>query len=316
MLTYKSPLFEAALDEAGITGAVRQRIIDQVVECGSCQGIAELPENVRNTFVVSGDVTVEEHVLTQASLQRFVDNSISKTVNFPETATVEDVRNAYLSAWSLGCKGLTVYVTGSRHNVVLETKSAKKNLEEKDKAAEAATSSSSTITQLPRSETLAIDTEGSSYEEDDDGDDEESRSRSNSGFDSVEKSPTPQKQSSSAAAAKTGAGVPSLSTIGPFLKKRPRPTHLQGMTYSADTPLGVAYITVNNTDNKEPFEVFLNVGKAGSDVSAVSEVIGRLNEVANHLEGIGGRKQKCTGKDRVLSLPDAIAKSLHEHMRH
>ena len=75
MLTCKSPLFEAALDEAGITGDVRQRIIDQVVECGSCQGIAELPENVRNTFVVSGDVTVEEHALTQASLQRFVDNS-------------------------------------------------------------------------------------------------------------------------------------------------------------------------------------------------------------------------------------------------
>ena len=137
MLTYKSPLFEAALDESCITGAVRQRIIDQVVECGSCQGIAELPENVRNTFVVSRDVTVEEHVLTQASLQRFVDNSISKTVNFPETATVEDVRSAYLSAWSLGCKGLTVYVTESRHNVVLETKSAKKNLEEKDKAAAA-----------------------------------------------------------------------------------------------------------------------------------------------------------------------------------
>ena len=163
---------------------------------------------------------MEEHVLTQASLQHFVDNSISKTVNFPETTTVEDVRNAYLSAWSLGCKGLTVYVTGSRHNVVLETKSAKKNLEEKDKAAAAAAAAGKAPeAQPPRPETPPTDTEGSSCEEDDD--EEESNS-------DIEKSPTPQKQSSSFASSKTGAAVPSLSNIGPFLKKRPRPTHLQG----------------------------------------------------------------------------------------
>lgn len=358
MLTYKSPLFEAALEEAGITGERKQRIIDRVVECGSCQGIADLPEDIRNTFVVSGDVTVEEHVLTQASLQRFVDNSISKTVNFPETAVVEDVRSAYLSAWSLGCKGLTVYVTGSRHNVVLETKSTKKNVEEKDKkaAAEAAASSSTGIVtttssspatsnvtkegmkaasiaveQPPRSETPPTDTEGDSYDDSEDDSDD-------SDDDSADQTPTPshpqqqqQPQQSQSQQIKPTT-TRSISSFGPYLKKRPRPTHLQGVTYCADTPLGVAYITVNNTDDKEPFEVFLNVGKGGSDVSAVSEAIGRLislilripsllspserlEHVTKQLMGIGGRKQKRMGKDRVLSLPDAIAKSLREHMR-
>ncbi len=121
-LQYTSPLFERALRRAGLDEATIERVIKQVNETGTCQGIAELPAWIRHTFVVSSDVTVEEHVRMQAALQAFVDNSISKTVNMPETATVEDVKQAYRLAWELGCKGITVYVTGSREKVVLETK--------------------------------------------------------------------------------------------------------------------------------------------------------------------------------------------------
>ncbi len=120
-LTYASPRFEQALERAGLDGATREGIVQRVAVTGSCQDIAELPEEIRNAFVVAGDISAEEHVRMQAALQGFVDNSISKTVNFPSSATIEDVEHAYRLAWELGCKGLTVYVTGSRQDVVLET---------------------------------------------------------------------------------------------------------------------------------------------------------------------------------------------------
>jgi ribonucleoside-diphosphate reductase alpha chain len=121
-LTYASPRFDEALKNLGLGEEKRQEIVEQVMREGTCQHIAEIPQAVRDTFVVSGDITAEEHVRMQGALQAFVDNSLSKTVNFPEGATEDDVATAYLLAWELGCKGITVYVTGSRETVVLETK--------------------------------------------------------------------------------------------------------------------------------------------------------------------------------------------------
>jgi len=121
-LTYASPRFDEALKKLGLGEEKRQEIVEQVMNEGTCQNIKEIPQAVRDTFVVSGDITAEEHVLMQGALQAFVDNSLSKTVNFHEGATEEDVAKAYMMAWELGCKGITVYVTGSRDKVVLETK--------------------------------------------------------------------------------------------------------------------------------------------------------------------------------------------------
>ncbi|RME81031.1 MAG: adenosylcobalamin-dependent ribonucleoside-diphosphate reductase [Caldilineae bacterium] len=262
-LTYVSPLFLQALEAHGIVGEQRERIIEEVMHTGSCQGIAELPESILHTFVVSQDVTPEEHVRMQAALQRFVDNSISKTCNFPPEATVEDVKTAYQLAWRLGCKGLTVYVTGSRKDVVLETRAV----------AEA-------------------------------------------------------KKKGEAPAAAMEEETPA---VAPAPKRRRRPGHLAGITYRRPTPLGTAYITVNHTDDGEPFEVFLNVGKAGSDVAAVSEALGRLmsyilrmpsplspterlQQITYQLGGIGGGRPLGFGASRVRSLPDALAQVLSEYL--
>ena len=115
------------------------------------------------------------------------------------------------------------------------------------------------------------------------------------------------------------------------LTVKPRRRMLHGVTYQARTPLGTAYITVNENGDEQPFEVFTNVGKAGSDTAAVAEALGRLisltlrlpsslsptkrmAEVVDQLSGIGGGRPMGFGPHRVRSLPDAIAQVLADHI--
>jgi ribonucleoside-diphosphate reductase alpha chain len=123
------------------------------------------------------------------------------------------------------------------------------------------------------------------------------------------------------------AAAPAAS--GPVVVK-PRPHSLSGRTYRSETPIGTAFITVNETGDAEPFEVFVQVGKGGSDTMAVAEALGRLisltlrlpspmspqrrlEEVISQLSRIGGAQPLGFGKGKVLSLPDALARTLAEH---
>lgn len=124
-IQYESALFERALKSQGVTATQRKKIYELVRKNdGSCQGVAEVPKLVKQVYVVSSDLSVTEHVRMQAVMQAWIDNSISKTINFPSTATVDEVAEAYQLGWKLGLKGMTVYVEGSREQVVLEKKSA------------------------------------------------------------------------------------------------------------------------------------------------------------------------------------------------
>ena len=268
-LTYTSPQFEFALVEADIDESTRTAIIEQVMESGTCQGNEAVPEDIQHIFVVSQDISAEEHVRTQAAMQAFVDNSLSKTVNFPVDATEEDVATAYMLAWELGCKGITVYVTGSRQKVVLETKATSRE-----------------------KEALAA------Y----DGD-------------------------------QTGIAV-ELAVEGEHdwsASKKPRPRRLRGYTYNISTPVGKAFVTINENGGDHPFEVFVSTAKAGSETAAVSEAIGRLisyllriaspvlprerlKEIVKQLSGIGGGRSLGFGPNRVRSLPDGVAQTLAEYL--
>jgi ribonucleoside-diphosphate reductase alpha chain len=268
-LTYTSPAFEKALQEAKIPAERQEKIINEVMNAGSCRNVDALPADLRDVFVVSADTTAEEHVKMQAALQAFVDNSLSKTINFPSSATESDVADAYILAWKLGCKGITVYVTGSRETVVLETHATAKE---------------------KQPEAIAIPSNGGEPMED---------------------------------AEQMQLWVDS---------KKPRPKLLPGFTYSITTPLGKAFMTVNENGGQQPFEIFINTAKAGSETAAVSEAIGRLisyilrlssplepskrlRHVYRQLSGIGGGRSLGFGPNRVRSLPDGLAQVIDSYLQ-
>ncbi|MGQ9584022.1 MAG: vitamin B12-dependent ribonucleotide reductase [Anaerolineae bacterium] len=238
-----NPVFQRVVEMMGLAS---DAVMAQVAETGSAQGILQLPPKVRQTFVTAHEVAPEWHVKMQAAFQRHTDNAVSKTVNLPHDATVEDVRRVYLLAHELGCLGITVYRDGCKEEQVLR-------------------------------------------------------------------------------AGRQGEKVSIPRTI------KPRPAVVRGVTHRIETPLGTAYITINENGAGEPFEVFANVGKAGSDTAAVAEALGRLislclrlpsplsprerlEEIVVQLSGIGGGRPLGFGPQRVRSLPDALAQVLAQHL--
>ena len=206
-------------------------------------------------FVSANDLSPEDHVLVQAVIQKYVDASISKTVNAPKSHTIEDVKRLYTMAYDQGLKGIAYMREGSRQGV----------LERKIESDSAKASSDKDVVHLP--------------------------------------------------------------TI------KPRPMVVHGATYKIDTPVGRAYITVNTNGGNEPHEVFITIGKAGTDVFAMAEGLGRMISMyfrsTNHLRseeriqnvikalsGIGGGRSMGFGKERVRSLPDAVAKVLQMHFEY
>ncbi len=116
---YFNRYFERALTRAQLPEAKIKEVKDEIVKTGSIQGLSDLTEELRRTFTVAMDISAEDHMKMQAAFQRHVDNSISKTINFPNSASPEDVANGFIYAWKLKCKSATVYRDGSREVQIL-----------------------------------------------------------------------------------------------------------------------------------------------------------------------------------------------------
>jgi len=290
-LRFINPLF---VEVARKRGFYSEELMNRVLEHGSVRGLSGVPEDVQRVFVTAHEIEPAWHVRIQAAFQKHTDNAVSKTINLPNSATPDDVRQAYLLAWELGCLGITVFRDGSKGEQVL-------NVGVKEHAPATATPTASAS---PESSPIA---------------------------------PALRTTPESAPAAAT-RDMPSTTrpTAAPWKDGgvtggiKPRPTVVYGYTRRVRAPEGNVNVTINS-DEAGPLEVFLNVGKAGSDISALAEALGRLislnlrivsplsqtdrlREIADMLRGIGGSRAIGFGPDQVRSLPDAVARALDKHL--
>lgn len=246
--TYINEVLEQVAKKEGFYS---KKLIDEIIAKGSLKDVKDIPEKYKKIFATAGEIEPIWHVRMQAAFQEFTDNAVSKTINFANEATIEDVRQAYLLAYKTKCKGITIYRDGSRDVQVLT------------KGNENASKATIDVQPLPRENKL----------------------------------------------------VP-----------RERPPIVYGTTYKMKTAYGNLYVTVNDDEQGEPFEVFTHIGKAGGFFAAKVEAISRLislalrvgvkpGEITDQLKGIRGPSPIWTDEGLVLSIPDALSKIMEKHLK-
>ena len=224
-----------------------ESLLNKLADAGNAHNLTEVPEEIRKIFVTSHEISPEWHVRMQAAFQKYTDNAVSKTVNFENSATIEDVEKAYMLAYDLGCKGITIYRDGSRDNQVLNIGKVK--------------------------EDAPVD-------------------------------------------------VP----VQMPAKPKERPAVLIGKTIEKTTGCGKMYVTINQDQKGNIFEVFTSIGKAGGCAQSQSEAIGRLISlnlrsgvepefIIKQLKGISCHMPYGFGSQRVLSCADAVGKALDEAIK-
>jgi len=267
-------------------GWYSDELVAKIAEAGHIH-FDEVPQQWQDVFVTAHDVTPEWHIEMQAAFQEFTDSAISKTCNFPNQATQESVREIYERAYSLGCKGVTVYRDGSREMQVLATGSTAKNAEGNDREGGGDRRPDDETTEL-RATVAELEAE---------------LNRTKKQLHEVEAENLQRRA------------------------KRSRPELLKGSTRRVETPLGTLYVTITEDDKGQPFEIFMSLGKAGGALMADVEAIGRLIslalrsgipmvEVHRQLRGISSDRVTGLGPNKVLSVPDAIGIAMEKWMQY
>jgi ribonucleoside-diphosphate reductase alpha chain len=122
-----NPYFESIAKKEGFYS---KELMDKISRHATVRDFKEIPKEIRKVFVTAHDISPEEHIKMQAAFQKWTDNAVSKTVNFPNSAVKEDVKKVYMLSYKTGCKGVTVYRDGSRKFQVLNIANKKEEKSE------------------------------------------------------------------------------------------------------------------------------------------------------------------------------------------
>jgi len=235
-----NPIFVEELKKRNIYS---EELMGKIVKNGGkLEGLEEIPADLEKIFRTALEISPEWHIKIQGAFQKYTDNAVSKTINFPRSATVEEVQKAYILAYSLGTKGITIYRSGSREKEVIQTV------------------------------------------KDDKGEE--------------------------------------VKIVAKATKKK-TPEAARGIRLRKACDVGRVYTSVFFEEGDGPVEVFVNLGKSGGYMAGSAEVTGRLaslalkygatlEEVADELVGISCGQRVGFGNGTVLSMFDAVGKSLLE----
>jgi ribonucleoside-diphosphate reductase alpha chain len=244
VLYMMNPVFVTELKKRNLYS---DELLERIVKNGGkLDGVEGIPDEVKNVYRTALEIDPEWHIKIQAAFQKYTDNAVSKTINFPKEATVEEVRNAYRLAYLLGTKGITIYRSGSREKEVIQT-----------------------VKQEITNDKLLITNE---------------------------------------------------------VKKKKTPEAARGVRLRKACDVGKVYTSVFFEEGNGPIEVFVTLGKSGGYMAGAAEVTGRLaslvlkyganlEEIADELVGISCGQRVGLGNNAVLSMFDAVGKSLLEISR-
>ncbi len=267
--------------------AVKHEAVEQMQsnEFDGVDGLSTVPDAIGELFVVTADLSGKEHAAVQCACQEGVDSAISKTCNFPNAATREDMDEVYRYIYDNGGKGVTVYRDGTRSKQVLTTRAKNTEFADDEEAAEAI---------VGQIEEVFGGIEGFL-------DNDEVRAQLEADVASL---------------------LGSEQKLG---KKRPRPDVLYGVTQRIDTGYGKLYVNINEDERGNPFELFANIGNSGGFTASFTEALAKTistalrsgvdpEEIASELQGIRSPKVAWDKGEQINSIPDAIGTAMRRYL--
>jgi ribonucleoside-diphosphate reductase alpha chain len=278
-------------------------LMHRIAEAGHIE-FPEVPEKWRRVFVTANHIKPEWHIRMQGAFQEFNDSAISKTCNFANDASQAYVEEIYRLAYSLNCKGVTVYRDGSRDMQVLSTGSTARKVQEQ------AVSSGKAEARADLAQLAGVAAAS--------GD----RAAMEAVSDLKGQLAELEAENDRLRRAVLDLEAENLQRR----QKRSRPELLRGATRRLETPLGTLYVTITEDDRGQAFEVFMSLGKAGGALMADVEALGRLislalrsgipmKEIYRQLRGISSDRVIGLGPNKILSVPDAVGIAIERWMQ-